>query len=167
MTLQDFLDMFSDSPALALYVILVPPIGALLMSLVNVELRSSSAAKYFYATLIYFACIPGVFVLTLNTYLFLFEKQSILQMNILTHLLPVISMVITLMIIRRQVNLDHIPGFGKLSGLIIMLAVLMVILWVVDRTSFRVFSFLPFSLAIGIFIFLLILFRMGWSRIQN
>jgi len=167
MTLQDFFDKFSQTPVLTLYIILLPPLGALLMGLINERSRQHQLAKYIYTSLIYLTCIPGVFVLTLNIYQFLFERQSVLQMNILTHILPVITMIITLVIVRKQISLDVIPGFGKLSGLFMMLGVLMILLWVVDRTTFRVFSFLPFSLAIGIFVILLLLFRLGWSRLQN
>jgi len=167
MTLQEFFDLFTASPSLVLYVVLTPPAVALLMNTIPHKKRGLSPVSYLYSFLLYAVTIPGVFVLTLNVYLFLFERQSILELNILTHVLPVFTMILTILLIRRQVNLDIIPGFDRLSGMFTMLAVLMVVLWVVDRTSFRVFSFLPFSLAILLFVGLIVLWRIGWSRFST
>lgn len=167
MTLQEFFDLFSASPSLVLYFVLTPPAIVLLMGTMPEHKRPLPPVNYLYSFLLYATTIPGVFVLTLNIYLFLFERQSILDMNLLTHVLPVFTMILTILMVRRQINLDLVPGFDRLSGLITMLTVLMVILWVVDRTSFRVFSFLPFSLAILLFVGLIFLWRMGWSRFSS
>ena len=95
--------------------------------------------KYLYSALVYLVCVPGIFSVTLDVYMFLFEKRSILQTDIYTQILPILSMVITLFIIKRNVNLDAIPGFGKLSGLIMMITATLLIMWGLDRTHFWVF----------------------------
>jgi hypothetical protein len=72
--------------------------------------------------LVYAVCIPGVFAVTLNIYLFLFERQSVWQANIILQFLPVISMGITLMLIKSKIPFSLIPGFGKISGFLTLIA---------------------------------------------
>ncbi len=164
MTLQDFFDLIVADPIYMLVYIITFPVMALMMFLVSYDKRHGSPFTFIYTGLIYGTAVPGLFILTLNAYLFLFEKQSVLAMNLLIHVLPLVSMVVTFFIIRRQVDLKRIPGFDRLWGLFMMLLTLLIILWVVDRTSFRVFSYLPFSLAIVIFIGLVIVMRAGWAK---
>lgn len=164
MTLQDVFDHITATPEYMLVYIISFPVLALTMSLFSYEKRHESPVNYFYTVLIYGTAVPGLFILTLNAYVFLFEKQSIMNMNVLIHILPLITMILTFVIIKGQVNLRLIPGFDRLWGLFLMLLTLLIILWVIDRTSFRVFSYLPFSLAIIIFIGLVIVMRLGWGR---
>ena len=85
--------------------------------------------------------------------------------DIYTQIFPIISMILTLVIIRRNVDLDNIPGFDKISGFVMILLVAMAIMWIVDRTRILVFSFLPFSYALGIFAALFLILRIGWRRV--
>ena len=73
-------------------------------------------------------------------------------------------MIATLMIIRRNVDFDAIPGFEKLSGLMTMISATLIIMWFVDRTHIVVFSYLRFEVVVLIFIGLLLVIRFGWSR---
>jgi len=68
----------------------------------------------------YLASILGIFAITLNVYLFLFERQSIWDMHLVTQLLPIAAMVGTLIIIKRNVPFEFIPAFRKLSGFVML-----------------------------------------------
>jgi len=113
------------------------------------------------------ACIPGILAVALNVYLFLFEKQSIFDADIFTQILPILFMMLTIIIIRRNVNLDEVPGFGKLSGLIMMISAVLIIMFFLDRTRIYIFSYLPLSNAIIAFIVLLLVIRFGWRRLSG
>ncbi len=165
MTLGEFLTFLNNNPIYIIFYLIILPFAAFLAGRFGKNEGHLSPWKYLYAVIIYLVCIPGIFALALNIYLFLFERQRIFDMQINTQLLPVFSMIATLLIIRRNVNLELIPGFHKLSGLITMIAALMSIMWFIDRIRIIVFSYLPIQYLLLIFVVLLIAIRFGWSRI--
>jgi hypothetical protein len=120
--------------------------------------------SYLYSTLLYGVCVPGIFAVTLNVYLFLFEKRSIFETDIYTQILPIVGMIATIFIVRQNADLNSIPGFDKLSGLIMMIAATLIFMWFIDRTRIMVFSYLPFSTVLIIFAVLLVVIRLGWSK---
>lgn len=165
MTLQEFFDFLANNTLAVFTFIICVPLTSLLANYLSGKSAASSPWKYLYSGLIYLAVIPGMFVLTLLLYLFLFEKINILELDIILHILPIFTMIITLITIRKKVNLDLIPGFGKLSGLLSMILVVMLLLWILDRTRLWVVTFLPFQIAILIFAVLLLIFLWGWRRV--
>ena len=117
MTLRDIFDHVSANPSLLLWFLLSIPLLAFVTSIwqdPNTPPQQSQT-RYIYAVLAYAAAIPGIFAFTLNLYTFLFERQSIWTMNLVTQVLPIITMVITLMIIKRSIPFEYVPAFGKLS----------------------------------------------------
>ena len=164
MTLQDLFDYLSANPFFIFAYFLGIPLTALIAGWLGKGEGHISPWKYLYACLIYLICVPGIFAITLNVYLFLFESGSILQTNLITQILPIASMILTLWLIRRNVDLDNIPGFDKLSGLVMMISAVLIIMWIIDRTHILIFSSLKIQYLLGAFIALLIMIRFGWSR---
>lgn len=164
MTLREFFQLLSDNHLYVLFYFLIIPFAAWLAGVLSKNEGHLSPWRYLYSGLIYLVCVPGIFAVALNVYLFLFEKRSIFDTDIYTQILPIVSMVATLLIIRKNVDFDYIPGFDKLSGLITMISATLAIMWFVDRTHIVVFSYLRFEVVILIFIALLVLIRFGWSR---
>ncbi len=164
MTLQALFDLLGQNPVYIIFFFFMLPFTALLAAWLAKGEGHLSPWKYLYSALIYLACVPGIFAVTLSIYFFLFERRSIMDTNVYTQILPIVSMVITLLLIRKNVSLDDVPGFDKLSGLILMIAATLAIMWFVDRTRIYVISFLPFHVALLIFVGLLLLIRFGWSR---
>ncbi len=167
MTLRDFFDYLSANPNLILFYSIAVPLSTLLIGWFSRGEGHLSPWKYLYAFFIYLVCVPGIFVLMLNVYLFLFERQSIWAVNLFTQILPLIVMAITLMIIKRSVSLDDVPGFGRLGGLFIMITAILMIMWFLDKTHIYVFSFMPFSQVILIVIGLLVAIRFAWQRLAR
>ena len=123
MTLRELFNLFED-PTNAVFILsffLIIPVTALILGWVAKGEGHLNPWRHIYAGLIYLVSIPGIFAITLNVYLFLFERMSVMNMNVYTQLLPVFSMVATLIIVRNNVDLGWIPGFNKLSGLLIPL----------------------------------------------
>ena len=164
MTLQEFFRLLGENPSYALMYFGLIPITALLAGLLGQGEGHISPWKYLYSTLIYLVCVPGIFAFTLNVYLFLFERRSVLESDIYTQILPIISMVGTLLIIRKNVSFNAIPGFDKISGLVMVVLATFAFMWFLDRTHIYVFSYLPFWQAILIFIGLFLVIRYGWSK---
>ncbi len=165
MTLRAFFDLVAENPFYLLVFFLLLPFTAILAGWLGREEGYLSPWKYLYSFLVYAVSVPGIFALTLNIYLFLFERQSIWDLNLYTQVLPIASMIATLLTIKKNVSLDAVPGFDRLSGLLIVIFVTLCILWFIDRTRIFVFSYLPVSLAFLIFLGLLLALMFGVRRI--
>lgn len=164
MTLAEFFDWLSDRPIFLLCYFLLIPFTAFLAGVFGKNEGHLTPWKQFYAVLIYLIAVPGIFSVALDIYLFLFERRSIMQANLYTQILPVLSMVATLLIIRRNVDFRHIPGFKKLSGLIFVLAATMALFWILDRTRIYVITFLRWEVALLMFAGLFAVIYFGWNR---
>lgn len=165
MTLQELFNMLAANPAYVIFYFAIIPFAAFLAGVLGKGEGHISPWNYLYSTLIYLVSIPGIFAITLNIYLFLFERRSVMETDLFTQVLPIISMVGTILLIRRNVDLDHVPGFNKLSGLIMMISTVLALMWIVDRTRILVFSYIPFVYVLLIFSGLLILFHFGWKKL--
>ena len=167
MTLRDISDYIAANPSMFLWFLLSIPLLTFLTRIwqdPNTPPQQSST-RYFYSVWAYAAAIPGIFAITLNLYTFLFERESIYAKNLIIHVLPIITMVITLMIIKRSVPFEYVPAFGKLSGFVTIIFAMIGIMWFVDRLRIYAITYVPFQyIAIG-FIGMLLLIRYGWNKI--
>ena len=169
MTLRELFNLFED-PANAVFIIsvfVILPIAALLLGWIAKGEGHLNPWRYIYAFIIYLVAIPGIFAITLNIYLFLFERMSVMDANLYTQVLPIISMIFTLVIVKNNVDLGWIPGFNRLSGLIMIIFSTIAIMWFLDRTRIWVISFLRFEYVIVLFLVLLVVIRFGWYRIMG
>lgn len=165
MTLRQLFDLIAENPAYILFYFAIIPFAAFLAGALSKGEGHLSPWKYLYSILIYAVCVPGIFAVTLSVYYFLFERRSILDTDVYIQLVPIISMVVTLLIIRRYVDFDYIPGFDKISGLMMMIAATLGIMWFIDRTRIYAITYLRFEVVVLIFFALLLVIRFGWSKI--
>lgn len=165
MTLSQLFNSVSQNPwPLAIYFLLLP----ILAWGVGLAADGSKDVKfwsYVYSILVYAVCIPGIFAVTLNIYLFLFERQSVWQANIIMQFLPIISMALTLMLIKSKIPCSLIPGFGKLSGFLTLIAALIGVMWFVDRIHLVAWTYVPFSAILIGFVLTLLAIRFAWSKL--
>ena len=164
MTLQELFNAISQNPNWVIFFFAIIPFAALLGSFLDGDRGHTSPWKYIYSVLIYLVSIPGLFALTLNVYLFLFEQRSVMEMDLVIQILPIVSMVLTLLIIRNNMDMSYIPGFNKLSGLLMLITAVLCLMWIIDRTRIFAFFQLRFELVILIFIALLLMIRFGFKR---
>jgi hypothetical protein len=144
MTLGDFLRAIAEDPLPATVYFLALPLLALLAGWITGKEAPLSPWKYFFSLLVYAACIPGIFSACLSVYLFLFQRGgSIFNVNLVTQVVPILSMILTLSIIRRHIPFSAIPGFGRLSGLMLGLGVIFFLMYLLDRTRIIAFVYLP------------------------
>ena len=166
MTLLDVFNAISGQPVLLLVFLIALPIGAFF-----INKRSGTttdgiwAWRYMYTSLIYVACILGVFTVILNIYLLVFEGQSLLVVNLPLQVLPILTSVTTLMVIQSKIPFQYIPGFGRLSDFVTIIAILISGLWFVDRASIYPVSYVPFLYIILGFGVLLFVVRHVWNRL--
>ena len=167
MTLQQLFQRIGENPNFLLFYFLIIPIAAVIAGVLGKGEGHLSPWKYLYATLIYLVCVPGIFAVTLNVYFFLFERGDVMQTDIYIQILPVVIMLLTIFVIRRNVDLSILPGFDKISGLWFMLFATMFLMWLLEKIRIVVFSYLPFQYLIGIFTILFALIYLGWKKIVN
>ena len=111
--------------------------------------------KYFYSVLVYLACVPGMFASVLTAYALFLSRENLLDASLLVYFLPIAAMVVTLVFIRKSVSFDEVPGFDRLSGLMVMVACSFAVALVIQKT--RIFVFFGgsiewlFLLAAGVF----------------
>ena len=165
MTLGEFFNACSDNPKALLFFFIALPTAALLAGIFGKGEGHLAPWKYLYSGLIYLSAIPGIFATTLSIYMFFFERGSVLNANIYTQILPILCMLITFLIIRRSVDFDAIPGFDKISGLIFFLTVLIIVLWILEKTNIFVFTYMPFFQFLLLFLAMILLLRFGIKRI--
>lgn len=158
MSILDLFQYVGQHPQYVLYYFIGLPLLSVAIGMVANGDSDKSPYKELFMLIIYGVCIPGIFSLFLNIYLFLFEKRSVLEYDVYFQILPVFSMILTLFIIRRFVSFDLIPGFGKISGLMMMISVVIMILWLLDRFKIIGFTYMPFYyllLLIAVLVFIL------------
>ncbi len=165
MTLRDFFEVCAQHPSIPMYYFIAVPATALLSGFFSKGETHLPQWRYLFAGLIYLAFVPGLFAITFNIYQFLFERQSIMEASLILQVLPVVSMLVTWWIITRFISLKNVPGFGHLSGLVMMIFALLAILWFLERTHIWVVTYLPFTTFVLILVGMLIIFRWGWKRL--
>lgn len=168
MTLRELFDYLSLHPAGVISFFLVLPLAALLAGWMGKGEAHESPWKYFYSTLVFLCCVPGIFAMTLAAYLFLFERGgSIFNLNLLTQVLPVFSMIATLAAVRRNTSFSQIPGFNKLSDLALMILAVFMLMFLIDRTRIVAWVNIPFYWLFAIVAVLLVSIRFGLKRILS
>lgn len=165
MTLQDFFNLLGDNPRYVVIYFLMLPIFALLGLLLGKGEGNVSPWREYYSVIVFGVCIPGILAIALSVYLFLFERRSIMQTDILSQVLPIVSMFGTLRLVGMNADVRSLPGFGSISSLVTMIAATFAAMWLIQRTHIFVFSSLPFWQVIVIFGLLFLVMRFALSRI--
>jgi hypothetical protein len=93
--------------------------------------------KFIYSAIIYCSAIPGIFMLFFTGYLVIIQHANMLNLNVLVYVLPILSMAMTLYIIRKSVSFAEIPGFNRIAGLFGIIVSVFFIIFILDR--FRIF----------------------------
>ena len=95
--------------------------------------------RFVYAVLVYLACVPGMFASVLTAYTLFFSRENLLDANPFVYFLPILSMIVTLVLIRKNVSFDEVPGFDRLSGLMVMVGCSFAIALAIQKTKIWVF----------------------------
>ncbi|AFK04669.1 hypothetical protein Emtol_3541 [Emticicia oligotrophica DSM 17448] len=164
MTLRELFQQIGENPNFLLFYFLIIPSSAAIAGILGKDEGHLSPWKYLYATLIYLVSIPGIFAVALNAYFFLFQRGDVMQTDVYLQILPIIVMVLTIFLIRRNVDLSLVPGFDKISGLWFMLFTTMLLMWLLEKIHIVVFSYLPFQYLLVVFAVLFALIYLGWRR---
>jgi hypothetical protein len=135
MSINDFIKFIGKHPLASVLALASVPLATFLWGLLHKRGRSSEPPwKYGYSVLVYLACIPGMLSAVLVCYSLFFTHSNLLNANALAYFLPLLTMALTLVMIRGRADFASLPGFGRLSGLMILIAISFALALVIDRT---------------------------------
>ena len=158
MTINDLIGVAGQHPLAILLTLGQLPILAWLLGRAAGSDGEREPWKYLYSALVYGACVPGILAAVLTAYSLFFIRLNLLQVNILVYLLPIVIMILTLFVIGRNVNFAAVPGFDRLSGLMLILGISFAVALFIVKTRIWIFfgSSITtlFFIAIGAFILL-------------
>ena len=136
MTPRQWLEALAQNPLWVGGFLAALPLLALLLGLAHRKgTGNDSPWKYLYSGLVFGACIPGMFGAVVSLYMLLFVRENLLDVNMLVTLAPVASMFATLAVAGRNVDFGPLPGFGRLSGLMVVLGLTFAVLFALSRTQ--------------------------------
>jgi hypothetical protein len=164
MTGRELVTLAGSNPLVLAAVLGVPPLAALVLVLGFVHERGNGGRapwKYVYALVIYATCLPGMLAAVLTGYTLFFSRENLLDQNVLVYVAPIVAMTVTLMLVRRNVSFDAVPGFDRLWGLMTMIAVTFVIVLAVSKTSIFLFFGGSVVMLIGLCAFIFALLKWG------
>ncbi len=112
-----------------------PPVLAFLSGLVHGRDNGGKAPwSYLYSLLVHAVCFPGMLSAVLTGYSLFFEKDNLLDVSLVVYLVPLLSMALTLILIRKNVSFDLVPGFDRISGLLTMIGVTFILVLAIHKT---------------------------------
>ena len=96
-----------------------------------------SPVRYAYTGLIYSVALPGILAaVVLGDVL---GHGRLMEAGVLSEILPLASMLLTLGLVRRQANPEHIPGFTRITGFIWLLALTAIGVYLLMKTRIWIF----------------------------
>lgn len=147
MTLNELLSAGAEHPGVFLGVFLLVPVLPLALRLAHGAYEGWRPPwKYIYSVIVYVTCVPGTFMTVAVLYSVLFLGANVLELSIPVYFVPIISMTATLVFLRRNVELRLVPGFRRLSGLLLIMGASFFIVYALDRL--RIWAFFGGSLAV-------------------
>lgn len=161
MSINQWLQSLND-PEILVYFFTGLPILALLTGFLHRrKAGEKTKLRYLYTTLTYLSTLTGTFSISLIAYALFFTRANLLNVNFFVYFLPLLSMLVTLMIIGKQANFSKLPGFDKLSGLILLWTLVFFIVLFVSKSRIFIgfFASMEYLLALGVFIY----FLLQWS----
>jgi hypothetical protein len=159
MTLIELLELVAPySIQLTVFFCALPLVSFIYGILIGKRRGQLSPYKFGYTALIYLSAIPGVFAAVITGYTLFFIQSNLLMVNFVIYLLPIISTFVTLVIISKSVDLEYIPGFDRILGLLTLLGITFILALMIVKTRiwFLFGGSLSSLVVIVVFLFLLL-----------
>jgi len=155
-TIQEWLLRAGQYPWAIVGVFVAVPVATWVLGRLHGRGRGGATPwKHLYAALVYISCVPGLFTAVVTAYAVFFTSTNLLEVNAVVYLLPTVSMVVTLVLLRQNVDVAEIPGFHRLSGLMTLIGVSFAVALAISRTRVWLFFggsiFLLFAIAAAAF----------------
>ncbi len=167
MTLQNIFESVATNNFLLIYYFLIIPILALVIGLISGKDAKENPWRYLFSVVVYLVCVPGIFSIVLCGYSVGFEQQNLLEVNVLVYFLPIASMMGTLAIVKQKLDLVDVPGFGRISGLIMVLAATFVLVLLLQKTRIWIVVVGSVWHLVGVVAILFLMMKFGLDRFMK
>ena len=87
-----------------------------------------------------------------------------METNLYTQVLPLLVMILTLWLIKRNVPFELIPGFDRIGGLLLIVFAVLAVMWLLDRLHIIAITFMPFHYVVLLLVGAFIAVRYGVKR---
>ena len=135
MTTRDLMALGDRHPLMVAGAFVLLPALAWLLGQLHADGRGGERPwRYGYSALVYLACVPGMFAAVISGYVMFFTHENFLDLSLLVTILPLASMIVTLVLVRKRVSFDLVPGFDRLSGLMTMIGCSFAIALAIQKT---------------------------------
>jgi len=139
----------------------------ILTFLIGIGLKRVSArgAGAFLTVPLHVTVLPGVCMSLTVAYLLFFTRDNLLaNYDAVLFFGPIACMGLTLLAAWKVMPFDEIPGFDRLSGLMLISAVSFGLTYFVYRMAFRIWFFSSFETLVGLFLASFVLLKLGTSK---
>jgi len=161
MSINDLIGIVAKHPLAILLALGPMPLLAWLLGWLSGNDGGRSPWKYLYSALVYAACIPGMLAGVLTMYSLFFLSANLLQIDILVYVLPIVLMILSLVVINKNVDFARVPGFDRLSGLMLIIGVSFAVALFIVKS--RVWIIFGSSIATLFFIAIFAFFLLKWG----
>lgn len=121
MTVEGLVTAVAQDKVALIFLFLLLPCMALLMNKLTSLRGVESPYTHIYSGTIYIACICGILSLCIWVHTAIFQVKSLIDLNFFIYYLPIISMIATLIIIKKQIRLSQLPWYGEFYELVVLL----------------------------------------------
>lgn len=166
MTIQQLIDWFNSNPYLVLIYFTVI-LALAIISVLIVTINNVNVIKYVMSAIIYGVTVPGILAVTLILYSLFIIKVNLLNVSFISYFVPIIFTIATLFVLNRKVKMSTIPGFSRLSALMIFILITFGIIFVLQRTYFGVLFIGGFSQLLIVFVIVFIVLKIAWSKLTK
>jgi hypothetical protein len=164
MTLQNLLEWATQDKIAVIFIFFIIPLLTMAMNRLFEGQGDESPYNYGYSILVYASATAGLLSGAVWLYSMLFEDKSLWELDPFVYYLPMISMIITLVLVKQNADLKKLPWFGELYEL---LAMIFITFWVI--LLIMKMEFFQFNNVWQIFLFFVLFFiglKLAWERFQ-
>ncbi len=167
MTIQSLIKRLEYvQPMVLLGVFAAPPLLVWLMGFFIGQFRAKKNPwRYLYSFFVYVVAVPGILSSVLVAYSLFFLRQNLLHVNIFVYYLPILSMIVTLVIIGRKVAWTYLPGVDRLYAVMIALIITFGGILAIQKTRIFVVFFGSIKVLIVIAVILFIILKWATRKV--
>ena len=161
MTINDFIQFMDGTPVVPIFVVGLPVLSFAAGRCHERKLQGPSPWCVVYSVAIYLSCAAGISAAVVTAYSLIFLKTNFLDMDLVMHVAPIASMIVTLVVINKQVDLNDVPGFDRLVGLVVLMTGTIVLALIIAKTRIWLMFGGSFMMFVALMIGLFFLLRIG------
>ena len=101
----------------------------------------------------------------LIAYALFLTRANLLEVNFLVYFVPLIGMGVTYYLIGRRVSFDRLPGFERLWGLMLLIALSFLTVLVIAKMRILVGFFASFQVLLGLGVLVFLAFQFAGRKL--